>query len=205
MYFQENDLKKALKIKYVGEEGLDLGGLQKEFFHIIINDILKPGECNSTYLSICNLRETANNALIISNSTHHLQQLQLFTTDRIYNSSMNPYNLQSKYSSDYGMFTYLKEVERMWINCSSLESDILFELVGTLLGIAIYNGIILDLHFPPVIYKKLQGCKTDLNDLKDVEPSLEKSLKSLLEYDGDVESTFCYTFQVNVGSEPRRW
>ena len=44
-HFQENDLKKALKIRYVGggEEGLDLGGLQKEFFHVIINDILQPG------------------------------------------------------------------------------------------------------------------------------------------------------------------
>ena len=94
------------------------------------------------------------------------------------------------------MFTYLEEVERMWINCDSLESDLLFELVGTLLGIAIYNGIILDLHFPPVVYKKLQGFETNLNDLKDVEPSLTRSLQSLLEYDGDVENTFCYTFQV---------
>ena len=104
-----------------------------------------------------------------------------------------------RYFSDYGMFTYLEEAERMWINCNSLrelESHLLFELVGTLLGIAIYNGIILDLHFPPVIYKKLQGCRTDLADLKDVEPSLARSLQSLLQYDGDVESTFCSTFQV---------
>lgn len=99
---------------------------------------------------------------------------------------------------DYGMFTYLEEVERMWINSSSLESDILFELVGTLLGIAIYNGIILDIHFPPVIYKKLQGVKADLSDLKDVEPSLARSFQSLLDYDGDVEDTFCYTFQVTT-------
>ena len=104
-----------------------------------------------------------------------------------------------RYFSDYGMFTYLEEAERMWINCNSpreLESHLLFELIGTLLGIAIYNGIILDLHFPPVIYKKLQGCRTDLADLKDVEPSLARSLQSLLQYDGDVESTFCSTFQV---------
>ena len=94
------------------------------------------------------------------------------------------------------MFTYLEEVERIWINSNSIESDVLFELVGTLLGIAIYNGIILDLHFPPVVYKKLEGYKTDFTDLNDVEPSLARSLQSLLDYDGDVESTFCYTFQV---------
>ena len=98
------------------------------------------------------------------------------------------------------MFTYLEEVERIWINSNSIESDVLFELVGTLLGIAIYNGIILDLHFPPVVYKKLEGYKTDLKDLNDVEPSLARSLQSLLDYDGDVERTFCYTFQVTAVS-----
>ena len=99
-------------------------------------------------------------------------------------------------SSDYGMFSYLNKVQRMWINSASLESDEMFELIGTLLGIAIYNGIILDLHFPPVIYKKLQGGKADLADLRDVDPSLARSLQSLLDFDGDVEETFCYTFQV---------
>ncbi|XP_028396088.1 ubiquitin-protein ligase E3A-like [Dendronephthya gigantea] len=139
---KENDLKKPLKIRYVGggEEGLDLGGLQKEFFHIIVDDIVQP---------------------------------------------------------DYGMFTYLADVERMWINCNSFESDLLFELVGTLLALAIYNGIILDIHFPLVIYKKIQGIKTDLGDLKDVDPSLARSLQSLLDFDGDVQSTFCYTFQIS--------
>ena len=42
---QEFDLKKPLKIKYVGggEEGLDMGGLQKEFFHMIVEAVFDPG------------------------------------------------------------------------------------------------------------------------------------------------------------------
>ena len=88
------------------------------------------------------------------------------------------------------MFTDLDEVQRMWINSASLESDEMFEMIGTLLGIAIYNGIILDLHFPPVIYKKLQGGKVILSDLKDVEPSLTRSIQSLLDFEGDVEDIY---------------
>ena len=44
---QEFDLKKPLKIKYVGggEQGLDMGGLQKEFFHMIVEAIFDPGRC----------------------------------------------------------------------------------------------------------------------------------------------------------------
>lgn len=94
------------------------------------------------------------------------------------------------------MFTYIEESESVWLNSSSLESEKEFELVGILLGLAIYNGIILDVRFPLVIYRKLQEEKLDLQDLLSVQPSLAKSLMQLLEFDGDVEDTFCYTFQV---------
>jgi len=94
------------------------------------------------------------------------------------------------------MFTYIEESQSVWLNSSSLESEKEFELVGILLGLAIYNGIILDVRFPLVIYKKLQEEKLDLQDLMSVQPSLAKSLMQLLEFDGDVEDTFCYTFQV---------
>ena len=94
------------------------------------------------------------------------------------------------------MFTYVEESESVWLNDSSLESEKEFELVGILLGLAIYNGVILDVRFPRVIYKKLQGEKLDLQDLMSVQPSLTKSLMQLLEFDGDVENTFCYSFQV---------
>ena len=96
----------------------------------------------------------------------------------------------------YGMFTYIKESRSVWINSSSLESEKEFELMGILLGLAIYNGIILDVHFPLVIYKKLQGEKLDLQDLISIQPSLAKSLRDLLQFEGDVEDIFCYTFQV---------
>ena len=94
------------------------------------------------------------------------------------------------------MFTYIEESQSVWLNDSSLESEKEFELVGILLGLAIYNGVILDVRFPPVIYKKLQGEKLDLQDLMSVQPSLTKTLMQLLEFDGDVENTFCYSFLV---------
>jgi ubiquitin-protein ligase E3 A len=34
-----HDLKKQLRVSFVGEEGIDEGGIQKEFFEIIIKDI----------------------------------------------------------------------------------------------------------------------------------------------------------------------
>ena len=63
---------------------------------------------------------------------------------------------------------------------------------------AIYNGIILDLNFPSVVYKKLLGFKANFEDLCIGFPSFGDGLKQLLEYDGDVENDLGLTFQVGV-------
>eukprot|EP00127_Corallochytrium_limacisporum_P006979 Clim_evm33s239 gene=Clim_evmTU33s239 len=135
------DLKKPLKIKYVngGEMGLDMGGLQKEFFQLIV--------------------------------------------DEIFNSS-------------YGMFTHLDEMRSYWFDPDSLATDDEFELVGNVLGLAVYNGIILDVHFPMPVYRKLLGEVVGLQDIKDLDPDLHEGLKQLLEFEGDVENIFCRTFRV---------
>jgi hypothetical protein len=36
------DFKKPLKVQFVGEEGIDEGGVQKEFFQLIVAEILDP-------------------------------------------------------------------------------------------------------------------------------------------------------------------
>lgn len=36
------DLRKELKVQFVGEEGIDQGGVQKEFFQLIVRSIFDP-------------------------------------------------------------------------------------------------------------------------------------------------------------------
>ena len=85
----------------------------------------------------------------------------------------------------------------VWFNAYSFEATIMFEFVGILLGLAIYNGIILDVHFPLLVYKKLLGHKVVLQDLKDIQATLASGLEQLLRYPGDVAEDFCQTFEVN--------
>ena len=65
-------------------------------------------------------------------------------------------------TSSFGMFSYLPETRTYWFNQVSMEPDINFRLVGILLGLAIYNSVILDIHLPMVIYKKLLGQRPEL-------------------------------------------
>ena len=56
----------------------------------------------------------------------------------------------------YGMFVYNEETRTFWFNQTSMETDA-FALVGQLMGLAIYNSVIIEAHFPVVLYAKLLG------------------------------------------------
>lgn len=64
------------------------------------------------------------------------------------------------------MFCYDEETRYVWINGASLENEKQFELVGTVIGLALYNGVILGVNFPRVLYKKLLDEEIDLEDVK---------------------------------------
>eukprot|EP00470_Lotharella_oceanica_P007318 CAMPEP_0170191756 /NCGR_PEP_ID=MMETSP0040_2-20121228/52448_1 /TAXON_ID=641309 /ORGANISM="Lotharella oceanica, Strain CCMP622" /LENGTH=816 /DNA_ID=CAMNT_0010439909 /DNA_START=11 /DNA_END=2461 /DNA_ORIENTATION=- len=138
---EENNMyfKKPLKIKFKGEEGVDEGGVKKEFFQLVVAQLFNP---------------------------------------------------------KYGMFTYDKESHICWFNKNSVSSDEEFELIGIVLGLAIYNGVILDLRFPMFVYKKLMGYDATMKDLQEVDPEIAKGFEKLLRFDGDVENTYCRTFSV---------
>ena len=64
------------------------------------------------------------------------------------------------------MFIYDAETRQFWFNPDSFENDAQFTLVGILLGLAIYNNIILDVKFPHVVYRKLMGKLGTLRDMQ---------------------------------------
>ncbi|XP_045190576.1 probable E3 ubiquitin-protein ligase HECTD2 isoform X2 [Mercenaria mercenaria] len=152
---KQHDLKKKLKVTFAGEPGLDMGGLTKEWFLLLIKKI---------------------------------------------------------FNENYGMFTYNKVAGCYWFSTMHREDYQEFNLVGVLMGLAVYNSINLDLRFPPCCYKKLLSppvvpfnnpraqvgvASLTLKDLKRVQPEVAKGLQDLLDYTGDVEEDFCMSFQMS--------
>lgn len=137
------DLRKQLRVEFEGEEGIDEGGLQKEFFQLIIEQLFDP---------------------------------------------------------QYGLFVFDEDSRQHLFNPATFEGEEQYQLIGLLLGLAIYNNIILDIRFPVVVYRKLIGCETVLDDLFSSHGQIAHSLRSMLEYEGSAEefgSTFMATFQVS--------
>jgi len=102
------------------------------------------------------------------------------------------------FDEKYGMFIHDHETHSYWFNGSNLESMEDYELIGKILGIAIYNGVILDVHFPFVVYKKLMEIRPTFEDLKEAHPELSKGLTKLRDYPNeDVEEVFGVSFQIS--------
>ncbi|UJR25736.1 hypothetical protein I4U23_007086 [Adineta vaga] len=153
------DLKKKLRVTFVGEHGLDMGGLTKEWFLLLLRQIFQP---------------------------------------------------------DYGMFVFYESSGIFWFNGASTDNIPEFNLVGVLMGLAVYNAIILDIRFPLACYKKLLTpaflhepviniskikvgmIKPTMADFRTIRPDIATSLQYLLEYDGNVEEDFGLTFEVSV-------
>ncbi|KAG0175295.1 putative E3 ubiquitin-protein ligase HTD2 [Apophysomyces sp. BC1034] len=141
-----HDLKKQLRVQFVGEEGVDEGGVQKEFFQLIVRELFDP---------------------------------------------------------KYGMFTFNDESRLCWFSSNPAVDDYTireYKLVGLLLGLAVYNSVILDLHFPLALYKQLMNIDISLPDLEQLDPGLGKGLRQLLTFSGNVESEYDRSFQVDLES-----
>ncbi len=113
------------------------------------------------------------------------------------------------------MFSYDEESQYCYFSPTSFETSDQFFLVGVVLGLAIYNSTILDVALPPFAFRKLllaaptpsvglgagqrrPAMSYTLSDLAEFQPRLAKGLQKLLDYDGDVESTFCLEFTITV-------
>ena len=116
-----------------------------------------------------------------------------------------------------GMFLYDDDSQTCYFNPNSFETSDQYYLVGALLGLAIYNSTILDVAFPPFAYRKLlaaappsasnpsltsAGARAQMtytiDDLAEYRPALAAGLRQLLEFDGDVQETFCRDFVAPV-------
>lgn len=93
------------------------------------------------------------------------------------------------------MFEYNEESQLYWIRKDTFEIPLKFELVGIILGLAIYNNHILDIHLPLAFYKKLINRKVTLDDFEQINPQVAKSMRNLLNYDKeDLKEVMCLTF-----------
>jgi len=145
---EASDLRRKLRIKFKGEEGVDAGGVTREFFALVSEEL---------------------------------------------------------FDVSSALWTRRFGEEITWFNSDCTWDDEGYDRVGVLVGLALYNGVLLDVHFPEAVYRKMLEEPLGLEDLVDKE--LRKGLQQLLDYEGgDVENVFCLTFEItwmDLGKEQK--
>lgn len=76
------------------------------------------------------------------------------------------------FDHNYGLFNFNEKTVMYYLNGHSHEINYNFELIGVLMGLAIYNNIILDVSFPQAIYKLLLFEEPNFDDLKEWQPEI---------------------------------
>lgn len=119
-----HELRKQLKVRFLGEEGVDEGGVQREFFQLAMRELVDP---------------------------------------------------------KYGLFRWWEESRLYWFwpclsnpdsgsNCNEDDASSDYELVGRLIGLAFYNGVILNVRFPRALYREMVGLSPRLAELAQLDP-----------------------------------
>ena len=74
--------------------------------------------------------------------------------------------IRQLFDPDFGMFLYNEKERLYWFNGRTHEPNINFELIGILMGLALYNNVLLEANFPLACYKKLLFQKPNFDDLR---------------------------------------
>ncbi|CAJ0573274.1 unnamed protein product, partial [Mesorhabditis spiculigera] len=150
MVIQQADqgtMLKPLRVEFVGEEAEDGGGVRKEYFMLLFQQILQ---------------------------------------------------------AEYGMFDEDPDSHLTWFSGNPSEPS-MFQMIGALVALAVYNHVLVAFPFPLALYKVLLKQPTGLDDFIELHPVEGKNLQSLLDYEGDdFEDVFGLEFSItqNVFGHP---
>ncbi|XP_004501671.1 E3 ubiquitin-protein ligase UPL2-like isoform X2 [Cicer arietinum] len=139
------DLKGRLTVHFQGEEGIDAGGLTREWYQLLSRVIFDKGAL-------------------------------LFTT--VGNESTFQPNPNSVYQTEHLSY---------------------FKFVGRVVGKALFDGQLLDVHFTRSFYKHILGAKVTYHDIEAIDPAYFKNLKWLLE--NDISDDLNLTFSIDADEE----
>lgn len=103
----------------------------------------------------------------------------------------------------HGLFQNIPESRLCWFTLGSSGLELhgestyeLYYLFGVVVGLAMYNGTILDLRFGRVLYKKLCGEKVGFEDYQELYPETARNLLKLYDYnDPDFTEVFDLYFE----------
>lgn len=149
MKMRPKDMRKRLMVKFRGEEGLDYGGVAREWLHLLSREMLNP--------------------------QYGLFQ---YSRDDHYTLQINPDSGGYSATFAAAIHWFIDRIFASFFFLAGVNPDHLsyFHFVGRTLGIAVFHGHCLDGGFTTPFYKQLLNKPITLSDIEGVDPGLHRSL-----------------------------
>ena len=122
-----SELIGQIRVEFEDEEGIDLGGISRDFFTTVTNMIFSP---------------------------------------------------------DFGMFKLINDSFYWFVSGENAQPLNYYTMLGAFIGVAINNKVVLPIHFPIIMYKKLINYNNsvfNISDYAEIDPESADSLRSLLD------------------------
>lgn len=108
-------------------------------------------------------------------------------------------------NSGHGLFIEDPNSRKMWFNPAYSGPAMIYQYIGMLFGLALYNGCIVDVQFPSFFYHLLLNDvdsyvnKLSVSDMEELMPDVASSLRQLLRYPAqDFERDFYLSFESGI-------
>ncbi|KAM3187171.1 hypothetical protein ACTXT7_002825 [Hymenolepis weldensis] len=173
-------LMHRLWIEFLGEKGLDYGGVQREWFFLLSREMFNPYYGLFEYSAAC---------LVICITLSDPLGIDLVTSD-LTGVQFGHCATAQKTGEYWGSDNYTLQINPL----SGLANENhlrYFKFIGRVCGMAVYHGKLVDSFFIRPFYKMMLGRKIGLKDMESVDSEYYRSLKYILDSDPrDLELTF---------------
>nr|CAD7266280.1 unnamed protein product [Timema shepardi] len=174
MKMRPKDMRKRLMVKFRGEEGLDYGGVAREWLYLLSHEMLNPQYGLFQY----------------SREDNYTLQINP-------DSSINPVSRYVRFAG------HVIQCATLAINLAVDYKEIqehlsYFHFAGRIIGIAVFHGHYIDGGFTTPFYKMLLNKPITLIDIEGVDPELHRSLTWML--DNNITGIIDTTFSVEQNS-----
>jgi ubiquitin-protein ligase E3 C len=191
-------LKEPIQITFVDkfgaeEAGIDGGGVTKEFLTGVCGEAFSPSaevpedEDDEEYLHGIPFSELGMKSMFKENPEHLLYPNPTMLEEV-------KYKLQKRNDPKVDQRQTLIEILNR------------YEFCGRILGKCLYEGILVDLSFAPFFLLKWSqpssASAVGVNDLRDLDAEMYRHLMALMDFEGDVESTFNLDFTITTQIAP---
>ena len=185
MSLSRKDLRKVWRFEFIGEAGIDAGGLAREWFQLVSEEIFDPDmglwKSSATNQMLMEINPASGEFVAAYRWISGSRMRYLFTFSPVVSSNTSHIFVMQSPTTEF---------------CCPEDHLIYFRFLGRVMGKALFDRQLVAGHMIPTLYKHMCGWPCQFADLEQVDEEIYGNLKKLLDMDPSEVEYLCLDFTV---------